>query len=92
MVLSWVVPDTRYDVLFDGWRRVPYRPRHGKPPLLVRVVEWAAQALGIVRERYLGAAEEETITGAARPASLLLSYQRKCTNRRPKFLESFSTR
>ncbi len=71
MVLSWVVPDTRYDVLFDGWRRVPYRPRHGKPPLVVRAVEWATQALRMARERYVGAAEEEPMTGAARRAALM---------------------
>jgi hypothetical protein len=100
MMPSWVVPDTRYDVLFDGWRRVPYRPRHCKPPAVVRAVEWATETLRVASERYIGLAEEETITGAARPAALVLRpeparhayYQRKCTNTRPKFLESFSTR
>ena len=75
MLRSWVVPDTRYDVLFDGWRRVPYRPRHGKPPAIVRAVEWATEALRMAGERYVGLAEEETITGAAtRPAALGLRH------------------
>jgi len=69
MVLSLMVPDTRYDVLFDGWRRMPYRPRHGKPPALVRTVAWATEAARAASERYIGIVEEEPITGAASPAA-----------------------
>ena len=68
MGLGWLLPDPGHDVLFDGWNRPSYRPRHGKPPALVRAVRSAVAVIGPVLERYLGAGEEEAVPGAARPA------------------------
>jgi hypothetical protein len=63
MGLGWLLPDASYQELSDGWRRIVYRPRHGKPPLAVRSAHTAAAAFGWARERYLGASEEEAHTG-----------------------------
>jgi hypothetical protein len=69
MRLGLLLRDPGHDVLFDGWRRPPYQPRHGKPPALARAVRSAVTAVGPVLERYLGAGEDEPVPGAARPAS-----------------------
>ena len=64
MLLGWLLPDASHQVLFEGWDRQQYRPRHGKPPLVVRGVYTAAAASGRARERYLGTVEEEARVGA----------------------------
>jgi len=64
MLLGWLLPDASYQVLFEGWNRQQYRPRHGKPPLVVRGAHSAATAIGKARERYLGTVEEEARSGA----------------------------
>lgn len=70
MRFGWLLPDASYQVLFEGWDRQQYRPRHGKPPLVVRGAYSAAVAVGRARERYLGATEDESLAGAAgRPRS-----------------------
>jgi len=71
MLLGWLLPDAGHQVLFEGWDRQQYRPRHGKPPLVVRGAYTAAEAIGRARERYLGTVEEEAMAGAAgrRPRS-----------------------
>ncbi len=68
MLQAWLLPDSSYGVLREGWTRAPYRPRHGKAPLAVRVGQALTAAVLAIRARYLGA-EEETMTGAPRPAS-----------------------
>lgn len=65
MLLGWLLPDASHQVLFEGWDRQQYRPRHGKPPLVVRGAYSAAGAIGRARERYLGTVEEEAMAGAA---------------------------
>lgn len=69
MPLDWLLPDSSYLVLSEGWRRPPYLPRHGKPPLLMRLARSAAAAIGAVRERYLGTNGHDGLPGKARPAS-----------------------
>lgn len=69
MIQAWLLPESSYAVLRDGWTRVAYRPRHGKPPLVARVSHSVAAAAAVARERYMGVAEEDTMTGAPRPAS-----------------------
>jgi hypothetical protein len=64
MLLGWLLPDASYQVLFEGWDRQQYRPRHGKPPLVVRGAYSAAVAFGRARERYLGTIEDEARSGA----------------------------
>ena len=64
MLFSWLLPDASYQVLFEGWDRQHYRPRHGKPPLVVRGAYSAAAAIGRARERYLGI-EEDSLSSAA---------------------------
>jgi hypothetical protein len=59
MLLGWLLPDASYTELCDGWQRTAYRPRHGKPPLAIRGAHRAATVIGTVRERYLGAAEDD---------------------------------
>ena len=54
---GWLLPDASYQVLYDGWERQPYRPRHGKPPFVIRGAYSAAMAFSRARERYLGAVE-----------------------------------
>lgn len=63
-MLGWLLPDASYQALIEGWDRQHYRPRHGRPPLVVRGASSAASVLGRARERYLGAAEEESLAGA----------------------------
>ncbi|HET9896179.1 MAG TPA: hypothetical protein VFQ44_14720 [Streptosporangiaceae bacterium] len=63
MLLARLLPDTSHGVLRDGWTRSGYRPRHGRPPLAVRIGLSALAAASLVRERYLGAREQETVTG-----------------------------
>ena len=64
MRLGWLLPDASHQVLFEGWDRQQYRPRHGRPPLVVRGAYSAAGALGRARERYLGTVEEEVMVSA----------------------------
>jgi len=68
-VPAWLLPDASYLVLFEGWHRAPYQPRHGKPPLLARVARSAAALVGAARERYLGTSGSDGLPGNARPAS-----------------------
>src|SRR5258708_19837468 len=74
-MLGWLLADASYQALFEGWDRQHYRPRHGRPPLVVRGASSAASAIGRARERYLGAADEESLAGASgrRPRSADLS-------------------
>lgn len=69
MRLAWLLPDPAHDVLFDGWKRPPYRPRHGKPPVVLRATRSVGAVIGPVLVRYLGAGDKEAVPGAARPAS-----------------------
>jgi hypothetical protein len=68
-MFGWLLPDASDQVLFEGWDRQHYRPRHGRPPLMVRGAYTAASAIERARVRYLGAAEEEGLAGAAAAAS-----------------------
>src|SRR5689334_20375781 len=70
-MLGWLLPDSSYQALIEGWDRQHYRPRHGRPPLVVRGASSAASAIGRARERYLGAPDEESLAGASghRPRS-----------------------
>ena len=63
MGLGWLLPDASYQGL-DGWERQIYRPRHGKPPRLIRGAYSAAMALTRARARYLGAVDDEVLAGA----------------------------
>jgi hypothetical protein len=63
MGLGWLLRDASDQVLSDAWRRVAYRPRHGKMPLAVRSMATAAAAVGWARERYLGASDEDGLPG-----------------------------
>jgi hypothetical protein len=78
MLFSWLLPDASYQVLFEGWDRQHYRPRHGKPPLAVRVAYFAAAVIGRARERYLGTVDDEALSGAGgrRPRSADLPAMR----------------
>ena len=69
MLLAWLLPDASYLVLFEGWGRPPYVPRHGKPPLPVRMARRAAVAITAARERHLGADGQDSLPGPARPAA-----------------------
>jgi hypothetical protein len=69
MRLGWLLPDPAQDVLFDGWKKPPYQPRHGKPPAVLRATRSAVTVVVPVLDRYLGASGEEAVPGAARPAS-----------------------
>jgi hypothetical protein len=64
-MFGWLLPDASHQVLFDGWDRQHYRPRHGRPPFMMRGAYSAASAFGRARERYLGDAEDEGLAGAA---------------------------
>lgn len=69
MLLAWLLPDSSYTLLRDGWSRPVYRPRHSRPPLVVRAWQAASAVLSYARDRYLGAGEEEKLTTAPRPVS-----------------------
>lgn len=71
MLFGWLLPDASYQVLFEGWDRHQYRPRHGKPPFVVRGAYTAVTAVARARERYLGAGEEDGLSSATgrRPRS-----------------------
>lgn len=72
MIQAWLLPESSYAVLREGWTKAAYRPRHGRPPLVVRAAGTVSAAVMVARERYLGAAEEDTVdtmTSAPRPAS-----------------------
>jgi len=64
-MFGWLMPDATHQALFEGWDRQHYRPRHGRPPLVVRGAHSAASVIGRARERYLGAGEEESLAGAS---------------------------
>jgi hypothetical protein len=66
---AWLLPESSYAVLREGWTKTAYRPRHGRPPLVVRAARTVTAAVLVARERYLGAAEEDAMTSAPRPAS-----------------------
>jgi len=68
-MFGWLLPDVSHQALFEGWDRQQYRPRHGKPPFMVRGAYSAVTAIGRARVRYLGAAEEEGLAGAAAGAT-----------------------
>ena len=59
-----MLPDASYEVLYDGWERQSYEPRHGRPPFVIRGVYSAAMAMVRARARYLGAVDEEAVAGA----------------------------
>ena len=63
MLLDWLLPDASHETQLDGWTRAGYRPRHGKPPVAIRGVQSAAIVLGRARQRYLGAADEDGVSG-----------------------------
>jgi hypothetical protein len=63
-MFGWLMPDAAHQALFEGWDRQHYRPRHGRPPLVVRGAYSAANVIGRARERYLGAGEEESLAGS----------------------------
>ena len=69
MLHGWLLPDSSYALLREGWNRPIYRPKHCKPPLIGR----AGQALGTflvqARDRYLEFGDDEPMTRAPRPAS-----------------------
>jgi len=67
MLFAWILPNPSHDVVFEGWRRSPYRPRHGKPPLLLRALFAAVTVVAAMGVRYLGTSEDEGIT--ARPVA-----------------------
>lgn len=69
MLLAWLLPDSSYKVLRDGWNRPTYRPRHSRPPQLVRAWEALSAFLIDARDKYLGVGEEDAMTTAPRPAS-----------------------
>ena len=77
-MFGWLLPDATHQVLFEGWDRQQYRPRHGKAPIMVRGAHTAASAIERARVRYLGAAEEEGLAGAAAGAGA------GATSRRPQ--------
>lgn len=69
MLLAWLLPDSNYALLHEGWKRPVYRPKHCRPPFVARV--WLTLGAGFAqaRDRYLGLGEEEGLTRAPRPAS-----------------------
>ena len=69
MLLAWLLPDSSSTLLRDGWNRPAYRPRHCRPPLVVRACQALSVTLIDAREKYLGAGEEDAMTTAPRPAS-----------------------
>lgn len=68
-VPAWMLPDASYLVLFEGWNRPRYLPRHGKPPMLARMAGSAAALIGAARERCLGADGNDGLPSTAHPAS-----------------------
>jgi hypothetical protein len=70
MLLAWLLPDSSSNKLLrDGWSRPIYRPRHSRPPLMVRAGQALAAVLVDARDKYLGVGEEDALTTAPRPAS-----------------------
>lgn len=70
MLLAWVLPEASHGVVLkDGWTRAAYRPRHGRPPRVVRAGLSLAAVAGLARERYLGVREDEGLRGTPRPVS-----------------------
>lgn len=66
---GWLLPDASCEVLYDGWERQSYHPRHGKSPFVMRGAYSVAMALWRARERYLGAVEDESLAGAGAAAA-----------------------
>jgi hypothetical protein len=69
MLLAWLLPDSSSSLLRDGWSRPVYRPRHCKPPLVVRAWQAMGAMMTEVRVRYLDLGDEDAITTAPRPVS-----------------------
>ncbi|MGI9007697.1 MAG: hypothetical protein ACR2FU_16115 [Streptosporangiaceae bacterium] len=61
---GWLLPDPSHQALYEGWERQPYRPRHGRPPFVIRGAYSAAVALARARGRYLGAIDEDYAVAA----------------------------
>ena len=70
MLHGWLLSDASYRTLSQVWRTAPYLPRHGRPSLLVRLVQLAARVVGPARERYLGSGATDSLPGTARPVAL----------------------
>jgi len=66
---AWLLPDASQEVLVEGWSKAPYRPRHGKPPLVLRAALAAAGAAGLAQQRCLGTGDEEGLSRTPRTAS-----------------------
>lgn len=62
---GWLLPDASYQVIDDCWERHSYRPRHGKPPFMLRGAYSAVTAFSRARGRYLGAIDEDAVAGAS---------------------------
>lgn len=69
MLSAWLLPDASYVVLFEDWRRRPYLPRHGRPPMLARAVRLVARVLSVAGERYTGPDGSDGLPSGAHPAS-----------------------
>jgi hypothetical protein len=69
MLLAWLLPDSSYTLLHDGWKRPIYQPKHCRPPLVVRVWLALGAVVADARDRYLDLGDEEAMTRAPRPAS-----------------------
>jgi hypothetical protein len=81
-MFGWLLPDAAHQVLFEGWDRQHYRPRHGKPPIMVRGAHTAATAIGRARVRYLGTADEAGVAGTA--GAVGAPVPQGATGRRPQ--------
>ncbi|GEM_PF-2963318 len=66
LLLDLLLPGPECDALSEGWQRQGYRPRHGRPPPLVRAARVAGAALRAAQGRYLGAREEDSVPAPAR--------------------------
>ncbi len=69
MLLAWLLPDSGYKGLRDGWSRPTYRPRHWRPPVVVRAWQALSAFLVNARDKYLEIGEEDAMTTAPRPVS-----------------------
>ena len=69
MLLAWLLPDSSYKVLRDGWNRPTYRPRHCRPPLVVRAWQALSAVLIAASDKYLGVGDEDAMTTVPRPVS-----------------------
>jgi hypothetical protein len=80
-MFGWLLPDAAHQVLLEGWDRQHYKPRHGKPPRMVRGANTAATAIGRARVRYLGAADQESLAGTGHVGP---AVPQSATGRRPQ--------